>query len=93
MLKKKDQKKETRDPGRYVKGDFDISAGSVDCFSWRRHADMSLEKMMKIISQEQTTRVIDISADSNFDFDGKVVIDAGCGGGLSLFPLAGRGQN
>ena len=45
MLKKKGQKKETRDPGRYVKGDFDISACSVDCFSWNRHGDMSLEKI------------------------------------------------
>ena len=91
MLKKKDQKKETRDPGRYVKGDFDISAGSVDCFSWRRHADMSLEKMMKIISH-QTRNVSSIRADTKFDFfEGKVVIDAGCGAGLKLFPCAARG--
>jgi 2-polyprenyl-3-methyl-5-hydroxy-6-metoxy-1,4-benzoquinol methylase len=91
MLKKKGQKKETRDPGRYVKGDFDISACSVDCFSWNRHGDMSLEKMMKIISQDQTIRANSIRADAKFDFEGKVVIDAGCGGGLKLFPMAARG--
>lgn len=91
MFKKKDQKKETIDPGRDVKGDFDRSAGSVDVFSWRRHADMSLEKMMKIISKDRITRKRSIRADAHFDFNGKVVIDAGCGGGLKLFPLVERG--
>ena len=91
MSKKKYQKKETIDSGRDVKRNFDRSAGSVDVFSWRRHADMSLEKMMEIISKDRVTRKKSIRGDAHFNFKGKVVIDAGCGGGLKLFPLVERG--
>ena len=70
---------------------MDVSTENVGVFAWHRHGRMTLDQAAEIVRQSAALGLF-----HKFEFDpgflaGKVIVDAGCGGGLktNAFALAG----